>query len=64
MVKKSGDPCIYVDLIKLFNLVYREKYILPSIEQTLQSLAVTKMFNKLEAKMDFWQIPIAKESAN
>lgn len=54
----------FFDLTKLFNLVFREKYILPSIEQTLQSLAVTKMFNKLDAKMDFWQIPSAKESAN
>uniref|UniRef100_A0A3B1J669 ribonuclease H n=1 Tax=Astyanax mexicanus TaxID=7994 RepID=A0A3B1J669_ASTMX len=62
--KKSGDnPRICVDLTKLNESVQREKYILPSVEQTLGSLAGAKIFSKLDANMGFWQIPLAPDSA-
>lgn len=37
--KKNSDPRICVDLTKLNESVRREKYILPSVEQSLGSLA-------------------------
>lgn len=61
--KKSGDPRICVDLTKLNESVQREKFILPSVEQTLGLLAGARLFSKLDANMGFWQIPLAEESA-
>lgn len=61
--KKTADPRICVDLTKLNESVCREKYILPSVEQTLCSLAGAVIFSNLDANMGFWQIPLAKESA-
>ncbi|KAL1256519.1 hypothetical protein QQF64_012064 [Cirrhinus molitorella] len=51
--KKSGDPRICVDLTKLNESVRREKYILPSAEQTLGLLAGASVFSKLNANMGF-----------
>ncbi|KAJ8375234.1 hypothetical protein SKAU_G00058140 [Synaphobranchus kaupii] len=61
--KKTGDPRICVDLTRLNVSVRREKYILPSVEQTLGSLAGARIFSKLDCNMGFWQIPLAEESA-
>lgn len=61
--KKTTDPRICVDLTKLNESVCREKYILPSVEQTLGSLAGAVIFSKLNANMGFWQTPLAEESA-
>lgn len=61
--KKTADPRICVDLTKLNESVCREKYILPSVEQTLGSLVGAVIFSKLDVNMGFWQIPLAKESA-
>uniref|UniRef100_A0A1A7XJR7 ribonuclease H n=2 Tax=Iconisemion striatum TaxID=60296 RepID=A0A1A7XJR7_9TELE len=40
-----------------------EKFVLPSVEQSLGMLAGAKVFSKLDANMGFWQIPLSKESA-
>ncbi len=61
--KKSGAVRICVDLSKFNESVRREKYILPSVEQTLGMLAGAQIFSKLDANMGFWQIPLAEESA-
>ncbi len=63
VLKKSGAVRICVDLSKLNESVCREKYILPSVEQTLGMLAGAQIFSKLDANMGFWQIPLAEESA-
>lgn len=62
-MKKSGDPRICVDLTQLNKSVCREKYILPSIEQNLRSLAGAYILTKLDANMGFWQILLAEELA-
>lgn len=54
---------ICVDLTRLNEAVCREKYILPSVEQTLGSLAGAQVFSKLDANRGFWQIPLSPESA-
>ena len=52
-----------VDLTGLNEYVCREKYILPSVEQSLGTLTGVKVFSKLDANMGFWQIPLTEESA-
>lgn len=62
--KKAKDEVrICVDLTPLNEAVCREKFILPSVDQTLGMLAGAQLFTKLDANMGFWQIPLAKESA-
>ncbi len=60
---KTGSVRICVDLTRLNEAVCREKYILPSVEQTIGSLAGAKVFSKLDANRGFWQIPSSPESA-
>jgi len=55
---------ICVDLTHLNNAVCRENYILPSVEQTLGSLAGAIVFSKLDANRGFWQVPLSPESAH
>lgn len=55
--KKSEDPRICVDLTQLNKSVCREKYLLPSVEQTFGLLAGAKIFTKLDASL------LAEESA-
>lgn len=62
MPKKTGAVRICVDITKLNELVCREKYILPSIEETLGKLAGAQVF-RLDANMGFWQITLTEESA-
>ncbi|XP_061127410.1 uncharacterized protein K02A2.6-like [Syngnathus typhle] len=61
---KSDSVRICVDLTHLNEAVCREKYILPSVEQTLGSLTGAKVFSKLDANRGFWQVPLAPESAH
>uniref|UniRef100_A0A3B3CEF0 Gypsy retrotransposon integrase-like protein 1 n=1 Tax=Oryzias melastigma TaxID=30732 RepID=A0A3B3CEF0_ORYME len=61
--KKTDKVRICVDLTHLNRSVCREKYILPSVEETLGRLAGAKIFSKLDANMGFWQIPLTEESA-
>uniref|UniRef100_A0A8C7WMF3 Gypsy retrotransposon integrase-like protein 1 n=2 Tax=Oryzias sinensis TaxID=183150 RepID=A0A8C7WMF3_9TELE len=61
--KKTDKVRICVDLTHLNLSVCREKYILPSVEETLGKLAGARIFSKLDANMGFWQIPLTEESA-
>lgn len=62
--KKDKDEVrICVDMTPLNDSVCREKFILPSVDQTLGMLTGAQFFTKLDANMGFWQIPLAKESA-
>ena len=60
--KKTGAVRICVDLTKLNESVRREKFILPSVEETLGMLAGARIFSKLDANMGFWQIPLTDDS--
>ncbi|XP_060798261.1 uncharacterized protein K02A2.6-like [Neoarius graeffei] len=63
VLKKTGAVRICVDLTKLNESVCREKYILPSVKETLGKLAGVQIFSKLDANMGFWQIPLTEDSA-
>jgi hypothetical protein len=59
MPKKDKESVrLCVDLTGLNVYVCREKYILPSVDQSLGMLAGAKFFSKLDANMGFWQIPL------
>ena len=60
--KPDGDVRICVDLTKLNGSVYRERHLLPSVEQILAQLNRAKIFSKLDANSGFHQIPLDKES--
>lgn len=61
--KNSQRLRLCVDYTGLNQYVCREKYVLPSVDQSLGMLAGASVFSKLDANMGFWQIPLAEESA-
>lgn len=61
--KKAGSIRICVDLSQLNKGVLREKYQLPTVEESLSQLEGAVIFSKLDANTGFWQIPLSKESA-
>ncbi|KAJ8332677.1 hypothetical protein SKAU_G00424660 [Synaphobranchus kaupii] len=62
--KKSGEIRICVDLSPLNNAVCREKFVLPSVDQTLGMPSDAVIFSKLDANMGFWQVPLSQECAH
>ena len=59
----NGKVRICVDLSKLNESVKRERHPLPVVEQTLAQSAGAKLFMKLDANSEFWQIPLALASS-
>ncbi|KAL7846654.1 hypothetical protein SRHO_G00216340 [Serrasalmus rhombeus] len=62
--KDKDEVRICVDLTPLNEAVCREKFILPSVDQTLGMLSGAKFFSKIDANMGFWQIPLTKDCAH
>ena len=52
-----------MDLTKLNESVRRERHILPSVDHSLAQLGGAKVFTKLDANSEIWQIELSKESA-
>lgn len=61
--KAQGKIRLCVDLTYLNKWVWRERHILPAVEQTLAMLTGAKIFTKLDATSGFWQIPLSKDSS-
>ena len=62
VLKSNGHVRICVDLTKLNESVCREKYQLPSVEESLSKLSRAHVFTKLDANSGFWQIPLHSDS--
>jgi len=62
--KKSGSVRICVDLKPLNQSVLREVHPLPKVDETLAQLTGAKLFSKLDANSDFWQIPLSPASCH
>ena len=60
--KSNGKVRVCVDLSKLNEYVKREDDPLPAVDTTLGRLAGCKVFSKLDANPEFWQIKLAWES--
>ena len=61
--KADGRVRICVDLTKLNECIYRERHIMPSVEQTLAQIGGATVFSKLDANSGFWQVELAPESS-
>lgn len=62
--KPKGDVRICVDYIQLNKSVQREKHMLPTVDETLGLLAGAKVFSKLDAYWDYYQIKLDEKSKN
>ncbi|BES97121.1 Hypothetical Protein NTJ_09935 [Nesidiocoris tenuis] len=60
--KKDGSIRLCVDFTKLNEFVIRERLILPSTDEVLAKIENAKVFSKMDARMGFWQIPLARQS--
>ena len=61
--KKTGAIRICTDLKKLNMAVKRERYMIPTIEDTLHKLNGSHVFSKLDATSGFWQLPLDEATA-
>ena len=60
--KKNGKVRICVDFTALNKNVCRERFILPTVDESLAKLSNGKVFTKLDANSGFWQVPMAEDS--
>ena len=61
--KGDGSVRICVNHTKLNKAVCRERYIVPSVEQSLASLENATILSEIDTNSDFWQIELDKASA-
>ena len=60
--KKDRGLCFCIDFRKLNAKTKKDSYLLPHIQETLDSLMGARVFLTLDLKSGFWQIMIDKES--
>ena len=60
--KKDGDQGFCIDLRKLNNWTVKDAYLLPQIEETLDSLQGSQWFSSLDLKSGYWQVEMDEES--
>ena len=59
--KKNGKLRFCIDLRKLNSKTLKDSYALPRIEQTIESLAGSKIFSTLDLTSGYWQVEMAEE---
>ena len=62
VLKPNGKVRICVDLTELNKAVQRDVHPMPSVDESLAKLGNSKIFSKLGANSEFWQIPLDEES--
>ena len=60
--KQNGKVRICVDFTALIRNVWRERYIFPTVDDSLAKLSEGKVHSNLDKNSGFWQQLIAKES--
>ena len=60
--KKDGGLRFHIDLRKLNNHTVKDAYLLPQIDETLDSLQDSQWFSSLDLKSGYWQVEMDKES--
>ena len=59
--KPDGSWRFCVDYSKLSDMVHRDSYPLPRIDDTLEKLGKAKIFSTMDAASGYWQVPIVEE---
>ena len=60
--KKDGSLRLCVDLGEFNNLTIKDAYLLPCIDETLDSLQGSQWFSSLYLKSGYWQVEMDEES--
>ena len=60
--KKDGSLRFCIDLRKLNNWSIKHAYLLPHIDETLDSLQGSQWFSSLDLKLGYWQVEMDEES--
>ena len=60
--KKDGGLRFCIDLRKLNNQTVKDAYLLPQIDETLDSLQGSQWFSSLDLKSGYWQVKMDEES--
>ena len=60
--KKDGSLRFCTDLRKLNKWTIKDAYLLPHIDETLDSLQGSQWFPSLDLKLEYWQVKMDKES--
>jgi hypothetical protein len=55
--KKNGELCFCVDYRKL-NVIKKDCFLLPRIDDTLDTLSGAKWFSTVDLKSGYWQVDI------
>ena len=58
--KKDGGLHIWIDLYKVNARTKKDSYLLPQIQEAIESLVEVGYFSCLDLKVDFWQIAMDK----
>ena len=59
--KKDGGLRFCIDLRKLNNQTVKDAYLMPQIDETLDSLQGSQWFSSLDLKSRYWQVEMDEE---
>ena len=62
-MKKSGDVRICIDPKPLNDVLRRERYQLPVLDEILPELSKARFFSKVDLSSAFWHLPLDEESS-
>ncbi len=61
MRKKDGTICCCVDFSKLNDVIHKDAYLLPRIDDILDALRGAKYFCSVDLASGYWQIKVANK---